>query len=160
MARPAWWWGAFGGVAPLENLGLIVVDEEQEHAYKSERAPRYHAREVALYRGYRQRALVVLGSATPSMESMYHAQKGDYSLYRLTRRYNGKALPEVRLADMKEELRAGNSSVISAPLEASLRRCLEEGRQAILLLNRRGRAAAWCAWTAAKRPNARVAASI
>ncbi len=124
--------------APLENLGLIIVDEEQEHAYKSEQAPRYHAREVALYRGYRQRALVVLGSATPSMESMYHAQKGDYSLYRLTRRYNGRALPEVRLADMKEELHAGNGSVISAPLAAALRRNVEQGRQAILLLNRRG----------------------
>ena len=124
--------------APLENPGLIVVDEEQEHAYKSEQAPRYHAREVALYRGYRQRALVVLGSATPSVESMYHARRGDYSLYRLTSRYNGRALPEVRLADMKEELRAGNPSIISAPLAEALRRNTAAGRQAILLLNRRG----------------------
>lgn len=124
--------------APLENLGLIVVDEEQEHAYKSEHAPRYHAREVALYRGYRQKALVVLGSATPSIESMYRAQKGDYSLYRLSRRYNGRDMPQVQLVDMKEELRAGNGSVVSGPLEAALRRNIEQGRQAILLLNRRG----------------------
>lgn len=124
--------------APLENLGLIIVDEEQEHAYKSEQAPRYHAREVALYRGRRQGALVVLGSATPSIESMYHAQRGDYSLYRLTRRYNGRALPQVCLTDMKEELRAGNASIVSAPLEAALRQSVEQGRQAILLLNRRG----------------------
>ena len=124
--------------APLKDLGLLIVDEEQEHTYKSENTPRYHAREVALFRGLRERALVVLGSATPSVESMYHARQADYRLYRLQSRYNGRDLPQVRIVDMKEELRAGNATAISAPLEAGIRDNLRNGRQTILFLNRRG----------------------
>ncbi len=124
--------------APLQNLGLILLDEEQEHAYKSENAPRYHARDVALFRGRRRNALVVFGSATPSVETMYHARRGDYRLYRLTRRFNGRDLPDVRLADMKEEIRAGNGGAISAALAAGIRKNLDAGRQTILFLNRRG----------------------
>ncbi len=124
--------------APVKNLGLILVDEEQEHAYKSENAPRYHARAVALYRGARLGALVVLGSATPSVETMYRAQRGDYRLYRLPHRFNGRPLPAVRVTDMKEEVRAGNATAISAPLAAAIRQTLARGRQTILFLNRRG----------------------
>ena len=124
--------------APLENLGLVVVDEEQEHSYKSENTPRYHAREVAFYRGAQEGALVLLGSATPSVESMYRAKSGLYSLYRLTERYNGRGLPRVELADMKEEIRAGNPGAISAPLLERLRQNVQAGRQSILFLNRRG----------------------
>lgn len=124
--------------APARDLGLVIVDEEQEHTYKSENAPRYHAREVALYRGLRERALVVLGSATPSVETMYQAQTGVWPLYRLPERYNGRQLPPVEIVDMKEELRSGNGSAISAPLAEALRQTVEDGHQAILFLNRRG----------------------
>ena len=124
--------------APVSDLGLLIVDEEQEHSYKSENSPRYHAREVALYRGSKEGALVVLGSATPSLESMYLARKGIYSLYLLPERYNGKSLPTVRLVDMKQELQQGNSTSISAPLRAALEENISAGRQSILFLNRRG----------------------
>ncbi len=124
--------------APLQNLGLILLDEEQEHAYKSENSPRYHARDIALFRGKRRNALVVFGSATPSVETMYLARRGDLRLYRLDHRFNGRDLPDVRLADMKEEIRAGNGGAVSAPLEAGIRKNLDEGRQTILFLNRRG----------------------
>ena len=124
--------------APLQRLGLIVVDEEQEHSYKSENSPRYHARELALYRGSREGALVILGSATPSVETMYHAQNGDYTLYRLPKRFNGKALPSVELVDMKQELVNGNSSAISDRLLEALSQRIERKEKSILLLNRRG----------------------
>lgn len=124
--------------APLRDPGLLIVDEEQEHTYKSENTPRYHAREIALLRGLREKALVLLGSATPSIESMYHALRGDYRLYRLTQRYNGKAMPEVRIVDMKQELKAGNFTSVSSALEGRIRSTLQEGRQTILFLNRRG----------------------
>lgn len=124
--------------APVENLGLILVDEEQEHTYKSENSPRYHAREVAIYRGSKSGALVVLGSATPSLESMYLAREGVYTRYDLPHRYNGKHLPIVELVDMKQELRAGNSGSISEPLRQALADNLRDGRQSILFLNRRG----------------------
>lgn len=124
--------------APVERLGLLIVDEEQEHTYKSENTPRYHAREVAIYRGNRDRALVVLGSATPSLESMYLAKSGAYSFYQLPERYNGKDLPDVELVDMKQELRSGNNRSISRHLEDSLRENIAAGRQSILFLNRRG----------------------
>ncbi|MBP3313586.1 MAG: primosomal protein N' [Oscillospiraceae bacterium] len=124
--------------APAENLGLIIVDEEQEHTYKSENSPRYHAREIAIWRGSRENALVVLGSATPSVESMYHAKKGDYILETLSERYNGKDLPQVELADMRAELKNGNSGILSTALLGRLQQCVEDGRQAILFLNRRG----------------------
>ncbi len=124
--------------APVENLGLLIVDEEQEHTYKSENAPRYHAREIAIYRGNRERALVLLGSATPSLESMYLAKSGVYKLYTLPDRYNGRELPQAELVDMRRELRDGNGGSISRSLAAALRANIEAGKQSILFLNRRG----------------------
>lgn len=124
--------------APVADLGLLILDEEQEHSYKSENTPRYHAREVAFYRGAREQALVLLGSATPSLESMYLARLGTYPLYRLSARYNGGALPEVELVDMKAELRRGNSTSISLPLQEALQQTMDQGHQSILFLNRRG----------------------
>lgn len=124
--------------APCRNLGLIILDEEQEHSYKSENNPRYCAREVAQVRGLRGKALVVLGSATPSVETMYRAETGVYTLCRLTRRYNGRALPEVQIVDMKEEVRAGNGSVLSRPLLEAMKETMARGEQTILFLNRRG----------------------
>ena len=124
--------------APAQDLGIIIVDEEQEHSYKSENAPRYHAREVAQVRGRQSGALVVLGSATPSVESMYRARTGTYELVTLPGRYNGRALPTVQIVDMKQELKNGNAGAISLPLLEELRRCTDSGHQAILFLNRRG----------------------
>lgn len=124
--------------APVQNLGLIVLDEEQETSYKSENNPRYHAREVAKFRCVRQNALLLLGSATPSVESMYLARSGVYHLYTLSSRYNQKALPQVEVVDLKEELRRGNGGAVSAPLRAALEETLSRGEQAILFLNRRG----------------------
>lgn len=124
--------------APCRDLGLIVLDEEQEHTYKSENAPRYSAKEIAIWRGAKEQALVLLGSATPSVESMYRAKNGDYSLYRLTGRYNGRALPQVQIVDQREELKAGNDSPFSRPLLDAILDTWQAGKQAILLLNRRG----------------------
>lgn len=124
--------------APCTAPGLIILDEEQEHSYKSEQPPRYDAREVAMWRGVKEKALVVLGSATPSIESMYHAKEGRYCLYTLKNRYNGKTLPKVELVDMKQELKDGNDLCLSHPLQEALLRTAEEGRQSILFLNRRG----------------------
>ena len=124
--------------APVENPGLFIVDEEQEHTYKSENAPRYHAREVAILRGMRAGALVLLGSATPSVESMYRARTGVYRLYTLTERYNGRELPRVQLVDMKQEIRRGNPTSVSGELEERLRDNILAEKQSILFLNRRG----------------------
>ena len=124
--------------APLQNPGLFIVDEEQEHTYKSENNPRYHAREVAICRGARDSALTVLGSATPSVETMYRAKTGAYSLFEIRGRYNGRALPEVTIADMKQELKSGNASAISAAVRQGIAENMALGRQTILLLNRRG----------------------
>ena len=124
--------------APVRDLGLLIVDEEQEHSYKSENIPRYHAREVAIYRGHKENALVLLGSATPSIESMYYAQTGFYTLNKLTSRYNGKYLPSVEIVDMKEELRRGNNTDISELLYNAISDNLANGKQSILFLNRRG----------------------
>lgn len=124
--------------APAQELGLILVDEEQEHTYKSENTPRYHARQVAIYRGADEGALVVLGSATPSVESMYLARTGVYSLYTMRTRYNGQALPAVEVVDMKQELRAGNPASLSRVLEERLRENILADKQSILFLNRRG----------------------
>ena len=124
--------------APLTNLGLIVLDEEQEASYKSENNPRYHARDVAKYRCVQENALLVLGSATPSVETMYAAQSGSYRCFTLRQRYNQKALPQVRIVDMKEELRAGNGTSISRALRQELEENLMRGEQSILFLNRRG----------------------
>lgn len=124
--------------APLQNLGLIVLDEEQEYTYKSENVPRYHARDVAKFRCARSGAVLLLGSATPSVESMYLAKTGVYHLFTLRSRYNTRALPQVRIVDMKRELRGGNGSDISQQLREELKSNLERGEQSILFLNRRG----------------------
>lgn len=124
--------------APLEDLGIIILDEEQEHTYKSESSPRYHAREVAIYRGSKENSLVLMGSATPSVETMYRAKSGVYQLYRLNHRYNGKDLPTVELVDMKQELYRGSSAAVSGPLLRAIRETLGRHEKAILLLNRRG----------------------
>lgn len=124
--------------APLDRLGLIILDEEQEGSYKSENAPRYHTREVAKYRCVQNGALLVLGSATPSVESMYLARSGGCALVELRQRYNQRALPPVLIADMKEELRQGNDTAISSLLRRELEENLSRGEQSILFLNRRG----------------------
>jgi len=124
--------------APCCNLGLVILDEEQEHSYKSENTPRYHAREVALWRGVKEKALVLLGSATPSVESMYYAKTGVYRLYRLCHRYGGRALPQVEIVDMREELKLGNDLSLSYSLQNAIRDTQQAGKQTILFLNRRG----------------------
>ena len=124
--------------APSENLGVIILDEEQEHSYKSENSPRYSAREVAIWRGLKEKILVVLGSATPSIESMYRAKNGDYTLYRLKNRYNGRPLPEVEIVDMREEVKLGNDLSLSYPLREAIYDAWTHGKQTVLLLNRRG----------------------
>ena len=124
--------------APLSNIGLIVVDEEQEHTYQSENAPRFDARQVAKRRAADHNALVLFASATPSVESYQAALDGRYTLYKLTKRYASQPLPTVELVDMRAELAAGNPASISAPLARHIRETLAAKRQTILLLNRRG----------------------
>ena len=118
--------------------GLIILDEEQEHSYKSENSPRYSAREVAIWRGAKEGALVLLGSATPSVESMYRAKTGAYRLYTMLQRYGGRKLPAVDIVDMREELKLGNDLSLSIPLREALSDNRDAGKQTILLLNRRG----------------------
>ena len=118
--------------------GLIILDEEQEHSYKSENTPRYHAREVAIWRGAKEGALVLLGSATPSIETMYRAKTGVYGLYTLHRRFNGRPLPKVEIVDMRRELELGNDGSLSIPLRQAMLDTEGAGKQPILLLNRRG----------------------
>ena len=124
--------------SPLENIGLIIIDEEQEHTYRSESAPRYSAHEMARQRAAENGALLLLASATPSTESFYAAQHGRTQLVRLTQRYGGNPLPTVQIVDMRAELAAGNPREISLALEDAIRRNLDAGKQTILLLNRRG----------------------
>ena len=124
--------------APIRDPGLMILDEEQEHTYKSQQAPRYHAREIAIYRAVQEGCPVVLGSATPSIESMYRAKQGVYGLYVLKHRYNRRELPPVDLVDMKEELKNGNGSPISRELFLALQENMGLGQQSILFLNRRG----------------------
>ena len=124
--------------SPLENIGLVIIDEEQEHTYRSESAPRYSAHEVARQRAAENGALLLLASATPSTESYYAAQHGRTQLVRLTKRYGGNPLPKVRIVDMRAELASGNPREISLAMEDAIRRNLEAGKQTILLLNRRG----------------------
>ncbi|MBQ7817885.1 MAG: primosomal protein N' [Oscillospiraceae bacterium] len=124
--------------APCDQLGLIILDEEQEHSYKSENAPRYAAKEVAIWRGAKENALVVLGSATPSVETMYHAKNGDYQLYTLKSRYGDKPLPDVQIMDMSEEIKNGNDLVFSYDLLDAIRDTTKANKQTILFLNRRG----------------------
>ena len=124
--------------APLENIGLVIIDEEQEHTYRSESAPRYSAHEVARQRAAENGALLLLASATPSTESYFAAQHGRTQLVRLTQRYGGNPLPHVEIVDMRAELASGNPREISLALEDAIRRNLDAGKQTILLLNRRG----------------------
>ena len=124
--------------APCTNLGLIILDEEQEHSYKSENAPRYSAKDVALWRGAKNNALVLFGSATPSIETMFYAKSGIYKLYQLKKRYNGRNLPLVEIVDMRREMEQGNDSSLSYPLQDAMGKVMENGKQTILFLNRRG----------------------
>lgn len=131
--------GARSGVfAPVPRLGLIVVDEEQESSYKQEVTPRYHTRDVALKRAQLASAVVLLGTATPSLETYYWAQQGYFRLLRLDERVDGKALPRVQIVDMRQELRSGNAGIFSRYLEERLSSALARGEQALLFLNRRG----------------------
>lgn len=124
--------------APVENLGMIVIDEEHEHTYKSESDPKYHARDIAAYRCGKSGALMLLASATPSLESFYKAKNNVYTLVPLRERYGGARLPDAIIVDMREELRLGNTSPISDRLLKSLNSVYENENQAILFLNRRG----------------------
>ncbi len=124
--------------APLENVGLIIIDEEQEHTYKSEQTPRYNAIDVAKYRAAYNNSLLILASATPSVESYAAAQNGVYELCTLKNRYGNAVLPEVLTVDMRTEEKAAGSRAISKTLYDSLRQNLENGKQSILLINRRG----------------------
>ena len=124
--------------SPLENIGLIIIDEEQEHTYRSESAPRYSAHEMARQRAAENGALLLLASATPSTESFYAAQHGRTQLVRLTQRYGGNPLPKVQIVDMRAELASGNPREISLAMEDAILRNLDAGKQTILLLNRRG----------------------
>ena len=124
--------------APCKNPGLIILDEEQEHSYQSENAPRYDAREVALWRGSKEKVLVLFGSATPSVATMFYAKSGVYQLYSLQERYNGKPLPKVEIVDMRDELKAGNDLSVSYHLQDAIGQTAEAGKQTILFLNRRG----------------------
>ena len=124
--------------APLDNLGLIVMDEEQEHTYKSEQSPRFHARNVAKFRANFNNALLLLASATPSMDSYFMAENGKYSLHTLKNRYKGAHLPDVTTVDMRKEIISGNHGSISRQLADELLSVLNNKKQAIILLNRRG----------------------
>ena len=125
--------------APVEPLGLIIVDEEHEHTYKQEEAPRYHARDVAVMRGQMENAVVVLGSATPSLESFYNCKKGKFTLLELPERVDDQKMPHVRVVDMRQTARDGKGSPIFSPqLKEAITQRLERKEQTILFLNRRG----------------------
>lgn len=124
--------------APFKNLGLIIMDEEQEHTYKSESSPRYQARDIAKFRAAEHNALLLLSSATPDIESYYNAQTGRYSFNKLSKRYGKAILPDVRIVDMNEEVAEGNTTLFSKELLTRLEENISKGEQSILLLNRRG----------------------
>jgi primosomal protein N' (replication factor Y) len=125
--------------APLKNLGLIVIDEEHEGTYKQDSTPRYHAREIAVERANREGALVILGSATPSLESFYRAQQGEFGLVALTQRVQNLPMPSVRVIDMETEASAHRGiPIVSRALEEAVKEALGKGEQVIVLLNRRG----------------------
>ncbi|WP_017380811.1 primosomal protein N' [Paenisporosarcina sp. TG-14] len=124
--------------APFQNIGLIILDEEHEGTYKQDDSPRYHARDVAIWRSEYHHCPVILGSATPSLESYARAKKGNYSLLTLTKRPRDQALPEVSVIDMREQLKNGNRSMFSLELAESIRRRLDKQEQMVLFLNRRG----------------------
>jgi primosomal protein N' (replication factor Y) len=125
--------------APMANLGLVIVDEEHDSSYKQEETPRYHGRDVAVMRAKLQETVVVLGSATPSLESWANAQRGRYALIEMKQRVMGRPLPEVELIDMREEFQAvGKEEIFSRALVAEAKAAMDRGEQVILLLNRRG----------------------
>ena len=123
---------------PLENLGVIIIDEEHDSSYSSETAPRYNTFDVAYLRAKYNGCKLVLGSATPAVDTYKRAIDGEFGLIRLEKRINRKPLPEIVIADMRREVRRGNNSAFSAALREELDKCLKEGNQAILFLNRRG----------------------
>ena len=124
--------------APVENLGLIIIDEEHDGSYTSESAPRYNTVDVAKFRSEYNGAKLVLGSATPSVESFLNAENGEYNLFELPDRINQKPLPDIEIADMRKEVRRGNNTPFSSILKDEIAKCLEKGNQAILFLNQRG----------------------
>lgn len=124
--------------APLTDIGLIVIDEEQESSYRSEQSPRYHARDIAKYRAVQHGALLLMASATPTVETMYAAKTGKYACYRMEKRYGGIQLPTVSFADMKAELKQGNETHLSTGLIDAIRETIDAGEQCMLFLNRRG----------------------
>lgn len=124
--------------APVSNLGILIIDEEQESSYRSENAPRYDAREIARYLCSKHKCPLVLGSATPDLRSMYNAEKGSYHLFRLENRYNQHSIPKVHISDMRKELINGNGNNIGRELKAEIEKNLENREQTILFLNRRG----------------------
>lgn len=124
--------------APVKNLGVIIMDEEQEHTYKSEKSPRFHARDLSKFRAAYNKALLVLASATPSLESYTAAKLGKYCLCSLPNRYGNAVLPEVKTVDMRREIMSGNAGALSGELKMSINEAIEKGKQAIVLLNRRG----------------------
>lgn len=123
---------------PFPDLGIIIIDEEHENSYKSETSPRYHARETGIERARMSGASVVLGSATPSVESYYQAKNGGFQLLEMTQRVSGKPLPECEVVDLREELRSGNRSILSVRLQELMEDRLAKGQQIMLFLNRRG----------------------
>ena len=124
--------------APFDKLGIIIVDEEHEGTYKSELAPKYHAREVAEYRAAKEKAMLILSSATPSLESCYGAKTGKYLLAEMDKRYNDIQLPKTTIVDMRKELASGNRTIFSNKLKTEINKNLEQGQQTILFMNRRG----------------------
>ncbi|GAB6100682.1 primosomal protein N' [Halanaerocella petrolearia] len=124
--------------APFDNLELVVIDEEHETTYKQEEHPKYHAREVAVKRANLSKAVTILGTATPALESYYRAQEGDYKLLELSKRVDDRPLPEVELIDMRDELEAGNKQMLSRKLAREIERRLQNNEQTIIFLNRRG----------------------
>ncbi|GGB57014.1 primosomal protein N' [Fictibacillus barbaricus] len=124
--------------APFQNLGIVIIDEEHETSYKQEDHPRYHARDVAIWRGKFHSCPIVLGSATPALETYARAQKGRYQLAELAKRVHSNPMPEVTIIDMREELKNGNRSMFSKELMDKLKTGLEKGEQSVLFLNRRG----------------------
>ncbi len=123
---------------PFPNLGVIIIDEEHENSYKSESMPKYHARETAMQIASLKGASVVLGSATPSLEASYRAERGEYKRYLLKKRLTGGTLPQVYTVDLREELKEGNRSIFSRKLKTLMEQRLAAGEQSILFLNRRG----------------------
>jgi primosomal protein N' (replication factor Y) len=151
LARGREWWRVRNGqarvvvgtrsavFAPLENVGLIIVDEEQENSFKQEETPRYHGRDVAIVRAKMEGALALLGSATPSMETYHHAREGKYELLTLASRVAERSLASVEIVDLREDFQQTHkTSPISAALHAGIQECLENGTQALVLINRRG----------------------